>query len=760
MANNRPYFALNAHRLSSIESEEIENYWKKQAKDHEIPQDNVFDDVRAGLEQRKENMKKGQIDHQLEMLHSHPEQYTALYNIQADINSFATAKDPQTPDSESVTPFKASPIKEDENGNLSMKINSLQPAGISMEIVDGRVQFSPEDMNPEKMMAMVEFLQRHGLTVDVSNLKLENADQKTEELFSESVKAIEEENKYLNSVEGPQIIFGSTESNAEDDENGATEAFENIDKDDRNARAGEVNDTAVDNDEEADDESSANENNELDEEENQNNNENSSETQESEKERKKRLKEEKKLQKAEQKKKEAEKKAKLTKEKAAKQKDLDTINKGLREWMDKNKTRGYSWYEGSCWNGGWKTFTAYPSESTDPLRKPFTVDPKSGEIKCNYEFKIYTRINKNGEIEIAYSLPPGKTLTDDQAYLITSVMKDAGITKVKYGGMSDSNEGVMRTACAKRLMIPVGHKINAERFDKMSEAAAKKADANSPELYRYKYDLAMQIKANWEAKGKDVNAEKNRTNPDCRRIRWAIGAYQLHPFRDLWEDFGLRSKFEEAVAKGTPGMATTDKGETNGASQVIGATMAVVSLYKIYDANAGQSLTVRDLLQGKENLLRNEAEKNALKNSLTGKDSLDTNVRDLSPTAMKGIYAAMCATETEKAKKDIDKRYIEILKNNQDIDGKGESPEKAVSDCLNNARARIEDVNGQLEDCDLKKIYLTRFSLPRHDFTDARAQAEQQGLIIHRGRNNSANSSRTNSSNSPLNNQTRRQTTR
>ena len=60
MANNRPYFALNAHRLSSIESEEIENYWKKQAKDHKIPQGNVFDDVRAGLEQRKENMKKGQ----------------------------------------------------------------------------------------------------------------------------------------------------------------------------------------------------------------------------------------------------------------------------------------------------------------------------------------------------------------------------------------------------------------------------------------------------------------------------------------------------------------------------------------------------------------------------------------------------------------------------------------------------------------------------------------------------------------------------
>ena len=288
MANNRPYFALNAHRLNSIESEEIENYWKKQAKDHEIPQDDVFDDVRAGLEQRKENMKKGQIDHQLEMLHSHPEQYTALYNMQADINGFAIAKDPQNPDSESVTPFKASPIKEDENGNLSMKINSLQPAGISMEIVDGRVQFSPEDMNPEKMMAMVEFLQRHGLTVDVSNLKLENADQKTEELFSESVNAIEEENNYLNSVEGPQIIFGSTESNAEDAENGATEAFENIDDDDRNARTGEVNDTAVDDDEEADDESSANENNELDEEENQNDNETSSETQESEKERKKR----------------------------------------------------------------------------------------------------------------------------------------------------------------------------------------------------------------------------------------------------------------------------------------------------------------------------------------------------------------------------------------------------------------------------------------------------------------------------------------
>lgn len=649
------------------------------------------------LQSSKISIQRTSVERQIETMKRNPELYARLYSLKEDISNDIVPEDPKNPDSPDKQTAETSPIRTDENGSLSMKISLLRPAGVSMEVVDGRVQFSPEDMTPEKMRAMVDFLQRHGLVVDTSNLKLENAEQETQQLFDKVI-----EQKEQAETGKPNIMFAVSADDNEPDDGSDHEEDRNAILEDQLSHDGEAPQAAAD--ENDSDEAPAQEN-------------------------------------SDKKKKDKKKK----KEKTPQQKQLDALNESIAGWMNKNRNKGYSWFEGTSWqdckNGSWQTFTCYSSESTDPFRKPITIDPKTKEVKCNYEFKIYTRINKDGKLEIAYSLPPGKNLTDDQAYLITSALKDAGVKRVKFDKMSDTDDAIMRIACAKRLLIPVGHKINAERYDKMIKTAAQKVDENSPDLYRYKYDLSMQMKNLLEAKGMDVNAEKNRNNPDCRRIRWAVGAYQLHPFRDLWEDFGLRGDFEKAVAKGTPSMADTPEGEKNGAAQVIGATMAVVSLYKIYEANMEEPLTVKDLLDGKGKLLRNEEERKALRAAFAANnDKLDTNVRDLSPRSMRAIYEAMCKTETAKAKQDIDNRYLEILRNNQDIEGKGESPEKAVSDCLNNARARIEDVNGQLEDCELKKIYLTRFSLPHHDFSDARAKARQEGLIRNRD-NSSQNSS-------------------
>lgn len=700
MANGKPYFALKNNRAADMSVTEVEKALQRTLDAIQVPEESELSGENK-LQSSKISVKKAAVERQIKIMESNPELYTRLYSLKEDIANETIPEDPNNPDSPDKQTAETCPIRMDENGSLSMKISLLRPAGVSMEVVDGRVQFSPEDMTPEKMLAMVDFLQRHGLVVDTSNLKLENAEKGTQQLF-DNVLAQKEEAE----MGKPNIMFAASA----DDNDDSDTTDENRDEDRNELLNDQLNsngeNTSEDNEDENEDE--AEEENEED------GNSEIAEQQAPEKKKK-------------------DKKKKKSKEKTATEKSLDAMNESISGWMNKNRSKGLSWYEGTS-VGGWKTFTSYTSESTDPFRKPITIDPKTKEVKCNYEFKIYTRINKDGKLEIAYSLPPGKNLTDDQAYLITSALKDAGVKRVKFDKMSDTDDAIMRGACAKRLLIPVGHKINAERYDKMIKTAAQKADENSPELYRYKYDLAMQMKNLLEAKGMDVNAEKNKNNPDCRRIRWAVSAYQLHPFRDLWEDFGLRSKFESAVAKGTPGMANTPEGEKNGAAQVIGATMAVVSLYKIYEANMDSPLTVKDLLDGKNNLLRNEEERKALRAAFAANnDKLDTNVRDLSPNSMKAIYEAMCKTETTKAEKDINDRYLEILRNNQDIDGKGESPEKAVSDCLNNARARIEDVNGQLEDCELKKIYLTRFSMPRHDFSTARAKAKEEGLIKDRG---------------------------
>ena len=237
----------------------------------------------------------------------------------------------------------------------------------------------------------------------------------------------------------------------------------------------------------------------------------------------------------------------------------------------------------------------------------------------------------------------------------------------------------------------------------------------------------MQMERILAKKGIDWRKEENRNNPDCRRIRWAVGSYQLYPFRDLWEDFRLRETFEKKLSEATPGMGERGKTE-NGAPQVIGATMAVVSLYKMFEHATGEGYTVDDLLKGKGKLTPSEL--NALRNALGGKDGPETEIRDLSPRVMIAIYEEMCKTQTKAAEEDLNNRYLEALKINKETGSKNDNLDKSIiSDALNNARARIEDVNGQLDDCGLKKIYLTRFSLPRYQFTEAREQAKRDGLI-------------------------------
>lgn len=708
MANGRPYFSFVSKRDNDITQDEVERNLRSRLHNAE----SIFVDENDKYKEMLNRKKKMEIDrarNQLALYENNKEVYAALYSVQDIVSSEVVAKDEEK-DTRTAEAFA---IKTDDDNNLSLKINMLHPIGASITVVDGKVEFSPEDMTPEKMAEMVSFLQRHGIIVDTDNLKLENADEKTQEIFEGAKEIFEEraqdeiENLYTRTAhseeyedsylaeEQAEIEKWFEENGIEEREVGKVHQIDDPDlvdelnKDDREREEETGGTTEGDTSEPTEEEKGEEE-------------------------------------------KGGEEKGEKTPKKSAKKKmtakeQLMEFDTSIENWMNKNKRKNYSWYPGHSWSGGWKTFTYYSSESDDPLRKPITVDPKTKDIKCNYEFKIYTRIGPNGKVEIAYSLPPGKRLTDDQAYLLASAFKDAGIKYVEYAGMPDDDEAIMRGALAKRALIPVGHKINAERYDKMVNTAKGKLDENSPELYKYKYDLAMQMARFIGKKGVNWKKEENRNNPDCRRIRWAVGAYQLYPFRDLWEDFRLRDTFEKKVSEATPGMGEAKKTQ-NGAPQVIGATMAVVSLYQMFEHATSEGYTVNDLLKGKGKLT--SSERVALRNALGGKDGPETEVRDLSPRVMLAIYEEMCKTQTKAAEEDLNNRYIEALKINKETGSKNDNLDKSIiSDALNNARARIEDVNGQLDDCGLKKIYLTRFSLPRYQFTEAREQAKRDGLI-------------------------------
>ena len=710
MANGRPYFSFVSKRSNDITQDEVERNLRRRLHNAEsifIDENDKYKEMLA----RKRKMEVERAKNQLALYESNKEVYTALYSIQDTVSSEIVAKD----DRRDTRTAEAFAIKTDDENNLSLKINMLHPIGASITVVDGKVEFSPEEMTPEKMAEMVDFLRRHGIVVDTDSLKLENADEKTQEIFEDAKEIFEERTQ-----EAIESLYTRTkhDENYEDSYLAEEQAeiekwFEENSIDDREVgQVSQIDDPDLV--EELTQDNTGKGNNGTEETGGSGGEDGSETSGEAE-------------EKGEESKPGEKAPKKPAKKKMTAQEQLKEFDASIEGWMNKNKRKNYSWYDGTCWNGGWRTFTCYTSESNDPLRKPITVDPKTKDIKCNYEFKIYTRIGPNGKVEIAYSLPPGKKLTDDQAYLLASAFKDAGIKYVEYAGMPDDDEAIMRGALAKRALIPVGHKINAERYDKMTGIAKGKLDENSPEMYRYKYDLAMQMERILAKKGIDWRKEENRNNPDCRRIRWAVGSYQLYPFRDLWEDFHLRDKFESKVSEATPGMGERGKTE-NGAPQVIGATMAVVSLYKMFEHATGEGYTVDDLLKGKGKLTPSEV--NALRNALGGKDGPETEIRDLSPRVMLAIYEEMCKTQTKAAEEDLNNRYLEALRINKETGSKNDNLDKSIiSDALNNARARIEDVNGQLDDCGLKKIYLTRFSLPRYQFTEAREQAKREGLI-------------------------------
>jgi len=682
MAENQPYFEYNSKRDADADFKAIKSSYtfeqekistelaeiEQKISELEASADTLDEAQKRELKQLKINRNKVAIQgnpnaEHLQALDKNPENYVALYSIKQNVEEADEAK---------------ATLEIDPNGELKLKIQMLHPTSANMEISDGKVSFSTEGMTAKEMHDMIAFLQSHGIVADMDNLKLENADEKTLDMFDEAEQLFEDEKA------GEESLFPFAEVKEGDYEEYPEE--EPLDK----LKGNMFDDILPDEEEE----------------------EAPVETPKF----------------GEQK----EESYGLFGGKAPKKtvpvdkSSKDDFDQSITKWMNKNKRKNFSWFEGNTWDG-WDTFTCYSSENPRQNRKPITIDPKTGEMKYNYEFKVYTKM-VNGHLQVCFSLPPGRNLTDDQAYMITSALKDAGVKYVRYGkGMTDANEAIMRTACAKRLLVPTDHKIDFERYDKMINAAAQKVDTNSPEIYRYKYDLAMQMDRILRKKGIDYRDDANKDKPDCRRIRWAIGTYKLHPFRDLWEDHGLRDDYEKKLAEGTPGPDCINP--KDGAKRVIGAKRAVGLLYKMFSENADQNV---GYLLSKEFKSLNDKEKGVLRAYIDNNGlSTETSVRDMPPAALRKIYDEMCKTQEVKAKEDIDKEYLELLKKSKQNGSKNDPEEVAVRKIFGSADTYIRNMNDQLQEYSLPKIVLTAVDMDslKHDFADAKIKAKEQNLI-------------------------------
>ncbi len=670
MAEKRPYFELEPLN-DGYTVEGLRESYEDKINKREL--DSAVDEQRVGdLKVGEQTEDASRKEKQFEL-----EQNKRTLEIQK-YYQVLTALDENPEQVVALLSFKDSIDQEDKNV-VETKLNldsepfkleiDLKSVGTKLEVVDGKVCLDTEGMDAQKMHDTIAFLEQHGLVYNDENLEIKNADEQTQACFDEAQEMFEEGADKEESVEG---LSEDSPHKVDDNDDGIPS--EDIEQLRQSANSNSVgfqgfatNDGFSDNKSKSD---------------------------------------------------------------TAPKNVLKAANKSVEGWCDRNKRRRYSWFKGSTVLGGWDTYTIYPGEDRNQNIKPVTRD-KHGKIRVNYEFKVYTRM-RNGKLEVCYTCPPGKNLTDDQADLIAGIFEDAGIKYVDFKAMTNPNQAVMRTACAKKLLVPTNHKLDQERFDKMVNAAGGKNDPNGPKLYAYKKDLALQM-ANYlqTEKGIDWRNPANKNNPSCRRIRWAIGAYELHPFRDLWEDFGLRSAYEKRLAAGSPSDPQCTDLE-NGAVKVIGAKMAVNSLFEMFSNNASKdvkhllSAGCKELTKEEKAALRVFANDTGLK--------LDTKVRDMPPASLLTIYDAMCKTQESVVTQDLEEEYLNIARRNHENGSKDDPEAGAISAMFSRANTMITGLNDQLVDYNLPQIFLARKDTPKYDFAAAKEEAERRGYRYKTGK--------------------------
>ncbi len=383
----------------------------------------------------------------------------------------------------------------------------------------------------------------------------------------------------------------------------------------------------------------------------------------------------------------------------------------LTKWMDKNKRRGLSYFV--THRGGYTVFTAFEKENPENMQQDGVIDSKTKDVKTRHECKLYVRMDENGRLEVSFSLPSGKMLNDNYADRIMDAYKDAGIKRVKFGTMGDANETAIRLGCGRALIVPVDLKLSQTKFDKMIDAAEGKNGKNNPKVIKYRRDLALQLAYQLQQKGIQWDDPKNKNDAECRCVRHAVGAYNMSPFRDWWEDFGLRGAYEKIIKE-------NGSGNPDGAAAAIGAAKAVAKLYAAYSDGVDQKdATIGYLVSDKCSSLTPE-EKEKFKSYLNGHE--DIPMREMPPEAAIRLFHIMQETQEKRAKRKIEDEYRKLVK---DDFYKGNAARDAVAPYLTEATTEIENVKTELADIGLPPIVVIRIGTPKHNFRQIQDELRQ-----------------------------------
>lgn len=343
------------------------------------------------------------------------------------------------------------------------------------------------------------------------------------------------------------------------------------------------------------------------------------------------------------------------------------------------KKEGLSFFHQT--ENGYDKWYVYDSENPNNYSDDGAIG-KDGSIKTKHAFVIWAKEKKDGSLELGYSMPPGKNISNALADKLISLHKDRGYTHIKFNDLTDDDAGTFRIRCAQMGIIPIGIGINEKHAAKMvSEAEGK---LSSGDLQKFKWRLAQQMRANLRKQGKSIVGD--RTEGYIYELE---GNYNFTPFKQAYDDV-IKKMMDEEKRSGK-------------AENAIGSAYALEKVFEAYrggELDSPRSVTLGQVLKP-ESQIFTEEEINAIKARFSGQGrplDLDKTMNAISKEDMGEIFQAILPIQQKQVERDLADK-IQGYDNKKDKD-------EAVKEEISTANEAVSRVFGELETKGIKKPYI------------------------------------------------------
>lgn len=413
-----------------------------------------------------------------------------------------------------------------------------------------------------------------------------------------------------------------------------------------------------------------------------------------------------------------------------KQKEVEKkFEKFLEEGLAKKSGSSYFKQHTGWFGSGWTEYVVYDNEDPDNQKKD-GVKNKDGSVKYTYSFKLFIKVDNDGNVNFAYRTPNHRKMDETAIGGIIGQLKDLGYKYISFppGKPKDEEKGMWRKLMAENGIVPIGMGLNKAKAEGMLKAAKEKL---STEAYNdFQYRLAKQMKENNDKKGKPVDESEQIF------IDGLFNAHKYAAFTDAYSSV-YKSKIKKILRSDNPQEGAIDK---------VAAYRTLLQVFEVYKSaieNGGNILNSNKLTPEEKRLVSQFANGSAEK---------------LNAQQMNALYDVLYIRQRKEADKLLCDQLFKQVFNDVSKRGAKATFLNVLNKELNTARGRCDSINDDLTALGIEKIDIIKISDVRLDFERfinidlpayERAHPKQQNSAPARNNNGNSGNSAENNHNNP-----------